>query len=130
MATNFPNALDALPKPNPTDLLTSPAHAQLHRDTADAIGAIQAKVGVNGSTDVNSLDFQLRQKAAISHTHPYAPVTHQHAISDIGGLQNALDTKSSKAVTDGYAVQLGGFTLVKVAVMPASPDPNTIYFVV
>jgi Phage tail repeat like len=130
MATNFPNALDALPKPNPTDLLTSPAHAQLHRDTADAIGAIQAKIGVNGSTDVNSLDFQVKQKAAASHTHPYAPVTHSHAIGDIGGLQTALDAKAAKSVTDAHGIQLGGFTLAKVSVMPASPDANTIYFVV
>ena len=97
MATNFPTGLDNLPKPNPTDPLTAPSHAKAHTDTADAIHALQSKVGVNGSTDTASLTYQLTQKAASNHTHTgYAPLAHQHSMADVNGLQTILDGKQDK----------------------------------
>ncbi len=59
MATGFPTSLDALTNPTSTSALTSPSHADQHADANDAIEALQAKVGVNSSTVVSSLDYKV-----------------------------------------------------------------------
>ena len=59
MATNFPSSIDSLTNPNSTDTLSSPSHSQQHTNANDAIEALQSKVGVNGSQDVNSLDYKV-----------------------------------------------------------------------
>ena len=59
MATGFPTSLDALTNPTSTDALTSPSHADQHADANDAIEALQAKVGVNGSAVTSSLDYKV-----------------------------------------------------------------------
>ena len=59
MATNFPTSLDTLTNPLATDTLDSPPHDEQHADANDAIEALQAKVGVDGSADTNSLDFKV-----------------------------------------------------------------------
>lgn len=57
MATNFPDSLDSLSNPAGTDSLIG--HAQQHSNTNDAIEALQAKVGIDNSSDTNSLDYRL-----------------------------------------------------------------------
>lgn len=59
MATNFPTSLDALTNPTGSSSLTSPDHASQHADANDAIEALQAKVGVNGSAVTTSLDYKI-----------------------------------------------------------------------
>lgn len=59
MATNFPTSLDALTNPTATDALTSPSHADQHANANDAIEALQAKVGVDGSSVATSLDYKV-----------------------------------------------------------------------
>jgi len=59
VATNFPTSLDALTNPTASDSLTSPSHADQHADANDAIEALQAKVGVNGSAVTTSLDYKV-----------------------------------------------------------------------
>ena len=56
MATTFPTSLDVLNNPQGTDSVQAVPHAAQHADANDAIEALQSKVGVNGSTDPNSLD--------------------------------------------------------------------------
>jgi hypothetical protein len=63
MATNFPASLDTLTNPSATDTLDSPPHDEQHADANDAIEALQAKVGVDGSADTNSLDFKVNNIA-------------------------------------------------------------------
>lgn len=63
MATSFPTSIDTLTNPTATDTLDSltvPHDAQ-HTNANDAIEALQAKVGINGSSDVNSLDYKVAQ---------------------------------------------------------------------
>jgi len=57
MAT-FPTSLPSYTNPTSTDYLSSPAHATQHSGANDEIVAIATKVGINNSTDVNSLDFK------------------------------------------------------------------------
>jgi hypothetical protein len=59
LATNFPTNLDDLSNPNNTDSMAG--HAALHGDVNDAIEAIQAKIGVNGSADSSSIDYKVTQ---------------------------------------------------------------------
>ena len=59
MATNYPTSLDQLVNPNSSDELSSPSHSQQHINANDAIEALEAKVGVNGSTDPNSLSYKV-----------------------------------------------------------------------
>lgn len=59
MATDFPTTLDNLDNPSATDSLSG--HAALHTDINDALEAIQTKVGVDGSTDPDSLDYKVSE---------------------------------------------------------------------
>lgn len=63
MATNFPNQIDSFPDPISTTPLNiaNPllSHANQHANSNDAINAIETKLGVNGSSDPNSIDFKI-----------------------------------------------------------------------
>ena len=59
MATNFPASLDSLTNPTSSDSLNSPSHSAQHANSNDAIEALQAKVGVDGSAVTTSIDYQL-----------------------------------------------------------------------
>ena len=65
MTTNFPTSLDALANPTSTDALTSPSHSDQHANANDAIEALEAKVGVDGSPVTTSLDYLVTQANAI-----------------------------------------------------------------
>jgi microcystin-dependent protein len=59
VATNFPTSLDTLTNPTSGSALNSPDHAGQHADANDAIEALEAKVGVNGSAVTTSLDYKV-----------------------------------------------------------------------
>ena len=59
MAINFPVSLDTLTNPLGSDSMVTVPHADQHADANDAIEALQAKVGIDGSADVNSLDYKI-----------------------------------------------------------------------
>ena len=60
MATSFPTSLDSFTNPSASDALDSVSvpHADQHSNLNDAVEALQAKVGVDGSTVTSSLDYQ------------------------------------------------------------------------
>ena len=59
MATSFPGSLDVFTNPTAVDTLDSPPHDTQHADANDAIEALQAKVGVDGSAVTTSLDYKV-----------------------------------------------------------------------
>ena len=59
MATNFPENIDVIVNPNATNPLSSPSHSDQNVIANTAIEALETKVGVDGSTDVNSLDYKV-----------------------------------------------------------------------
>lgn len=59
MATNFPTSLDTLTNPSAGDPTTNPSHALQHANANDAIEALEAKVGINGSAVTTSLDYRM-----------------------------------------------------------------------
>ena len=60
MATNFPENLDSLLNPQPTDSVALVSHAAQHANANDAIEALEAKVGVNNSAVTTSLDYRVK----------------------------------------------------------------------
>ena len=63
MATNFPTSLDSLTNPISSDPLNNPSHSDQHANSNDAIEALEAKVGVDGSAVTSSLDYKVAQLA-------------------------------------------------------------------
>jgi len=65
MSITYPTTLDTLSNPTSTDLLdnASPSldHWTQHADANDAIEALEAKVGVNGSAVPSSFDYKLSE---------------------------------------------------------------------
>lgn len=61
MASGYPTTLDNFNNPGAGDAMNNPTtpHALQHSDANDAIEALQAKVGVNGSAVASSLDYRL-----------------------------------------------------------------------
>lgn len=57
MAITYPVTKDTFTNPVATDKLNNPPHATQHADVNDSIEAIVDKVGVDSSTDGNSLDY-------------------------------------------------------------------------
>jgi hypothetical protein len=70
MATQFPTSLDSFSNPPAGSLLNSPTfnHATVHANIYDAIEAIEAKVGINGSSASDSLEYRLEQIETVSGT--------------------------------------------------------------
>jgi hypothetical protein len=60
MATNFPENLDSLINPQPTDSVAAVSHSAQHANANDAIEALEAKVGVNNSAVTTSLDYRVK----------------------------------------------------------------------
>lgn len=61
MSTSFPTGLDTLTNPAPTDKVAVVSHASQHANANDAIEALQAKVGANGSAVTTSHDYKLSE---------------------------------------------------------------------
>ena len=65
--TNFPATIDSFQNPGAATTMDAAGfeHDAQHANTNDAIAALQAKVGANGSTDTNSLDYKVSQMVAL-----------------------------------------------------------------
>jgi len=61
MATSFPSGLDSFVNPSASDALDSGVvpHAAQHSNVNDAVEALEAKVGVDGSAVTSSLDYKV-----------------------------------------------------------------------
>ena len=61
MAVNYPASLDNFTNPTSSSSVANPSHSQQHSDANDAIEALQAKVGANGSAVTTSHDYKIAQ---------------------------------------------------------------------
>ena len=61
MAINYPTSLDNFTNPTSSSPINSPSHADQHSNANDAIEALEAKVGVTGSTVSTSHDYRITQ---------------------------------------------------------------------
>lgn len=119
MATNFPTSLDTLTNPTSTDGLNNPSHSSQHADANDAIEALEAKVGVNGSVVTTSLDYRTRQTEAFNSF----GVTSGTYYSFNGGQHAASNATFYATTNRGYYVPffLGATTTFdRIAIVTAS----------
>ena len=99
MATSFPTGLDALTNPTSANGLNSPDHAGQHADANDAIEALEAKVGVNGSAVTSSLDYMVAaSKVVTDKVDPASASTNQ--VLKFNGTKFVPATGASVTVSD------------------------------
>lgn len=80
MSSSFPISLDNLPSPSANNPLDNPPHATLHINSNDAISTVQTKVGIDGSTDPNSLDYKVNQLMSSGNFVPGEVLTGQNGV--------------------------------------------------
>lgn len=118
MSTNFPTSLDALTNPTGTDNLDSPDHAAQHANANDAIEALEAKVGVDGSAVAGSLDYQMENHAHTGAADDGGAVAAGNVtIADAGGFYTGTDVESALQELGGTGTGGGA-----AAVAPYFPD--------
>ena len=98
MATLFPTSIDVLANPHSAAPLHSPGHAQQHIDANDAIEALEAKVGQNGSAVVTSHDYKIAQLEGL--------VTSQ--VAGARSLYADVRNQSGSAIAKGMPVYIVG----------------------
>ena len=98
MATLFPTSIDVLANPHSAAPLHSPGHAQQHIDANDAIEALEAKVGQDGSTVVTSHDYKIAQLEGL--------VTSQ--VAGARSLYADVRNQSGSAIAKGMPVYIVG----------------------
>ena len=98
MATLFPTSIDVLANPHSAAPLHSPGHAQQHIDANDAIEALEAKVGQDGSAVVTSHDYKIAQLEGL--------VTSQ--VAGARSLYAEVRNQSGSAIAKGMPVYIVG----------------------
>jgi hypothetical protein len=100
MATNFPTSLDSLTNPAAGDSLSSPSHAAQHSNVNDAVEALQAKVGVDGSAVTGSLDYKVANQG----------LTLVKSQTIGSGVSSVTVTDAFSATFNNYRVIISGVT--------------------
>jgi len=99
VATNFPSGLDSLTNPTSGSALNSPSHADQHADANDAIEALEAKVGVDGSAVTTSLDYKVAaSKTVTDKIDPAGASTNQ--VLKYNGTKFTPSTGASVTISD------------------------------
>jgi hypothetical protein len=128
MATTFPGALDEFTNPSANDKTNVVSHAAQHANANDAIEALEAKVGADGSAVETSHDFRLSALAAAvtnkadtddpRFTDARAPTAHDH------------DTRYyTEAEVDALLSGLGGgpaFPVGSIFIAAVNTNPATL----
>jgi hypothetical protein len=109
MSTTFPTTLDALTNPTSTDSVATVSHADQHANANDAIEALEAKVGVDGSAVTSSLDYKLKNAASISpgHKHVLADITDYAAATDASTSVKGVTRLSTAPVSASIPIAVG-----------------------
>jgi hypothetical protein len=105
MATSFPNGLDSLTNPSSTDLLNQSGrdHTSQHININDAIEAIEARIGIEGTTDNQSLEYRLNLVESISGT----SVLIQDVAADWASLNPILEVYQIGVESDTLKMKFG-----------------------
>lgn len=95
MPINFPTALDTLTNPSSGNYLDdgSVPHYLQHSDANDAIEAIEAKLGIDSSSDVASIDYLLKSTSSVDPGHKHS------SLWNSAGAVNALIVDSAGQVS-------------------------------
>ena len=123
MATNFPTSLDSLTNPTASDKLNSVTvpHASQHATLNDAVEALEAKVGVDGSSVVTSHDYLIDKQSVVPYDDASARTT--AVPSPVEGQMSYLKDTNSVEVYDGSAwAAVGGGGKILQVVSTAKTD--------
>src|SRR6185437_6433815 len=93
--SNFPNSLDTFTDPLPTDLMNVVSHSLQHSMANDALAAIEAKVGVNGSSVQTTLDWLLKSASSTDPGHHHSAAS----IPAVAGPTGATGPQGAAGVT-------------------------------
>jgi hypothetical protein len=130
---NFPAALDDFTNPDANDALgiTGPKkHSTQHAQANDAIEALEAKVGIDGSADTTSLDYKAAQAA--DHANAAAPhsghETPAGATTKANAAQAAAEaTAASDATTKADAAQAAAEATAAAALEAHDLDTTNVH---
>lgn len=100
MTINFPGSLDNFTNPTSSSPINSPSHADQHANANDAIEALEAKVGVDGSSVVTSHDYKIAQLQSL--------VT--SAVAGAKSIYQDVRNQSGSAFTKATPVYVSGST--------------------
>lgn len=103
---SYPNTLDTtFLNPYPNDQRAG--HAQLHRDINAVVIALQAKLGIDGSLDIGTIDYLLKSALNPGHTHSVESIGLSEVIN---ALQLTADNNLSDLTDVSLAVETLGLT--------------------
>ena len=124
MATSFPGSLDSFVNPSGSDALDSVSvpHATQHADLNDAVEALEAKVGVDGSAVTTSLDYKVAQQglvlvktqtvgtavSSVTVTGAFSSTFDNYLVA-VDGVTSSINTGATKSLsgaTSGYSYTL------------------------
>ena len=100
--TVFPTELDTFVDPTPETLMNVLSHAGQHDGANDAIAALEAKVGINGSTNSSSIDYGLRNSGSVDPGHHHTAAS----IPSVAGPTGSTGPTGPTGVT-GYTGSVG-----------------------
>jgi len=118
MATTFPTTLDQLLNPAATDSIEFVSHSAQHSNANDAIEALEAKLGVNNSTDPTTIDYKVRDLISKIYTNEMAQDTIAAALAagthgnitvaydDVANSLSLTATYDDEEVMDAIATSL------------------------
>jgi len=94
VTTNFPSSIDNFTNPTSSSTMASPSHSAQHADVNDAVEALQAKVGVDGSAVTSSLDYKVANQG----------LTLVKTVSIGSGVTSVTVTDAFSATFENYKV--------------------------
>lgn len=117
MSTAFPGGLDGntlLPTVSAGDFTNAPSHSGLHSNANDAIKALEAKVGINGSLLTTTLDYKVSQNSTLISGH-IANTSNPHAVTkaqlSLGNVDNTADTSKPVSTVQKTYIDAGDAAL-------------------
>ena len=125
MTTNFPSSLDDFTNPTAQDSLNSDTvpHADQHANLNDAVEALEAKVGVDGSAVTTSHDYKI---SALETDVATAQSDISTAQSDISTVQSDISTAQSDITAlENAAPQSGSIIQTQWTTLPVTNFQTT-----
>lgn len=111
MPSGFPASLDVFTNPLASDSMDILSHSGQHADVNDANAAVQAKVGIDGSTDRASVDYKLHSGPINVTWAPYS------AVGDGSDATTALQAAVTAASAGAHVVYVpSGIYLISAPV--------------
>lgn len=111
MPSNFPSQLDSFSNPSGSATLLAAGHSTLHGEERDAIEALEAKVGIDGSAETTSHDYKLSAVTASNKAVASDKFQVGHNVAGTHKI-NVIDAER-------YAIDAGGDDTYAITLSPA-----------